>query len=231
MRERGNPCHSGLAGARDWALRVVHGVTGGPLAGMVVLALVVIVACGSVLPRLGTFLSVMDSPGPADAVLVTYGVNSFARPVARTHALHAAAARYTRGEVSAILLGELTNSEIGFSTRIELSQAVLVKAGVPERDIVVLSAAEGEHGEAEALRAAVAQRGWTRIVAYAPDFRARRTRGALRQATRIAGADVRVISVSDPSVDLARWWQSGDTAALVLNEYPRWLYYLARRWL
>jgi len=228
VRERGSPCHTGRP---DWAGHVVHGVTGVPLGRIVVLALVVTVACGSVLPRLGTFLAVSDSPGPADVVLVTYGINSFARPVARTDALHAAAARYTRGEVSAILLGELTNPEQGFSTRVELSQAVLVKAGVPERDIVVLPAVESEYGEAEALRAEVTQRGWKRVVAYAPDFRVRRTRGALRQATRTAGTDVRVISVSDPTVDLARWWQSADTAALVLNEYPRWLYYLARRWL
>jgi hypothetical protein len=211
---------------------VLH-ARGGRAAPAFALALVLalLAAAAGVLRHLGTALVVSDAPIAADVVLVTYGVNSFARPVARASALRAAAARYARGEARAIVLGELSDPELAFSTRVELARGVLTKAGVREGDIVTLPPVESEHEEALAMGAALVEHGWTRVVAYAPDFRSRRTRGALRQAGAAAGADVRVIGVSDPSIDLARWWQSEEAAKAVLNEYPRLLYYLTRGWL
>lgn len=194
---------------------------------MLAVALAVAALAGAV-RYLGTFLVVSDAPVTADVALITYGVNSFARPTARAGALREVAARYGDGEVGTVVISELVAFAGAFSTRVDLSRATLAKAGIPDHSIEVLPAVESEREEALAFAAMLELHGWSRAVAYAPDFRSRRTRGALRRAA--ANVDIRVISVPDLTVDLNRWWLSADAAQAVLNEYPRLLYYVARRW-
>jgi hypothetical protein len=184
-------------------------------------ALVLLVAS-----RAGTLLVVSDVPVPADATFLTYSVNSFARPDARQTVLDEALRRYRNGEGPHVLMGRFISEDDSFETRTTYAKRVLLKGGVPEGDIEVLPPVRNEHEEAQALRAALAGRGWRRVVAYAPEFRARRTAIALK-AQAPPGTEIRVVAVPDPDLPLGQWWRTGEGIQTVLNEYPR----LALYWL
>jgi hypothetical protein len=139
-----------------------------------------------------------------------------------------AAARYKSGDGPHVLLSELSTRDGTFQTRIALARDRLTKAGVPPDAIEVLPEISNERDEASALREYLAGRGWLRIIAYAPEVRARRTRAVLHEAGRAAGVDVRLIALPDPDVPLACWWCSWHAAEAVLGEYPKLAYYAVR---
>lgn len=178
--------------------------------------------------QIGHFLAVTDQLAPADATLLTYSVNSFARPSVRLQVLANTSARFKSGDGPHILLSELSTRDGTFETRIALARERLIKAGVPSDAIEVLPHVSNERDEAAALRQVLTGRGWQRVVAYAPQVRARRTRAVLRQAGASAGVDVRLIALRDPDVPLDCWWCSWHAARAVLGEYPKLLYYTVR---
>lgn len=178
-------------------------------------------------PRLGTFLLVSDEPAPADAVFLTYGVNI------RRAALDAAVARYKAGDRPQVLIGALKSRDAAYYITphtSELARQYLVAGGVPEAAIQVLPSVDSELEEAQRLREAVDGKGWTRVVAYAPDFRSRRTAGGLKKAMAATGVELRVVAVRDPEVRLERWWENSAGINVIYNEYPRLLYYALRGW-
>jgi hypothetical protein len=197
-------------------------------AGTYCLATIVLIAGLTVGRNLGRFLIVTETPVPADATLITYSANSFARPAVRLQVLGEAAARFASGLGPHILLSELDLGDGAFQTRIELARERLLKAGVPDEAIEKLPSVSNEREEAAALQRAVAGRGWRRIVAYAPEVRARRTAGALRRAGDAVGVDVRLVALRDPDVPLQCWWCSWHAASAVLGEYPKLVYYALR---
>jgi hypothetical protein len=174
----------------------------------------------------GAFLVVSDRPAPADATVLTYGVNSFARPIARRVALGEAITRYNSGHGPRVLLSDFQDDDTDFRTRIALARQFLVRGGVPDDAIEILPPVTSEYEEGLALRRAVAGREWQRIVVYAADFRSRRTAGTLRNALAGTGIEIRVVAISDPQLRLDRWWATRDGILTVLNEYPRLIYYL-----
>jgi hypothetical protein len=193
--------------------------------GLATIVLLVVLTVGR---NLGRFLAVTDAPVPADATLVTYSANSFARPAVRLQVLEETAARFTAGLGPHILLSELDLGDGGFQTRIALARERLLKAGVPGEAIEILPSVSNEREEAAALQRALAGRGWRRIVAYAPEVRARRTAGALRRAGDAVGVDVRLVALRDPDVPVDCWWCSWHAASAVLGEYPKLFYYALR---
>ena len=71
------------------------------------------------------------------------------------------------------------------------------------------------------------------MVAYGPDFRARRSAGVLKRAVGAVtpAVDLRVVAVRDPEVRLERWWETRPGLNVIWNEYPRLAYYFVRGWL
>lgn len=181
-------------------------------------------------PRLGTFLIVSDDPAPADATFLSYGVSI------RRAALDAAVDRYRAGQSPTILLGALKSRDATYYIvphSSELARQYLLDAGVPAAAVEVLPSVDSEREEADCLRTALAARTWQRIVAYVPDFRARRSAGVLGKAVSSVTpkVDLRVVAVRDPEVQLERWWQTSPGRNVIWNEYPRLAYYALRGWL
>jgi hypothetical protein len=181
-----------------------------------------------VAPRAGTFLLVSDEPAPSDVTFLTYGVNI------RRAALDAAITRYHAGEAPFVLVGALNSRDADYYIvphSSELARQYLVAGGIPETAVEVLPSVSSEREEGERLREAVADRGWKRVVAYSPDFRARRTSGVIKRALAGTGLDVRVVAIPDPEVRLERWWETRPGLNVIYNEYPRLAYYFVRGWL
>jgi hypothetical protein len=193
------------------------------LAVLVVLFLVFVLA-----PRAGTFLLVSDEAAPSDATFLTYGVS-----IRRT-ALDTAIERYRSGEGPYVLVGALNSRDATYYIvphSSELARQYLVNGGIPDASIEVLASVSSEREEGQRLREAVANRDWERIIAYGPDFRARRTYGVLRHALAGTGVEVRVVAVPDPEVRLEKWWETRPGLNVIYNEYPRLAYYFVRGWL
>jgi hypothetical protein len=176
-------------------------------------------------PRLGTFLLVSDEPVLADATFLTYGVNI------RRAALDAAIQRYRAGEASYVLVGALKSRDAEHYVvphTSELVRQYLLDGGVASSAIEVLPSVDSELEEAERLQDALAGRTWQRVVAYVPDFRARRSSGVLKKVTASTGVELRVVAVRDPEVRLERWWETRPGVNVIWNEYPRLAYYFLR---
>jgi uncharacterized SAM-binding protein YcdF (DUF218 family) len=178
--------------------------------------------------QLGVFLLVSDVPVPADATFLTYGVSI------RRAALDQAITRYHRGDGPRILMSGLSSRDEQYYVvphPTNLARQYLLDGGVSEPAIEVLPLVSSEYEEGQALRRALEARGWQRVVAYAADFRARRTMGTLKRATAPTGVEVRVVAVRDPEVRLERWWETRPGINTIYNEYPRLTYYWLRGWL
>jgi hypothetical protein len=174
------------------------------------------------------FLLVSDEPAPANATFLTYGV------AIRRAALDAAIARHRAGDAPVVLVGALNSRAAEHYVVPHPSEFVrqyLTDAGLPAAAIRVLSSVDSEREEGERFRDAVTGQGWTRVVAYVPDFRARRASGVLKRAVAGTGVEVRVVAVRDPEVQLERWWESRPGLNVIWNEYPRLAYYALRGWL
>ena len=159
---------------------------------------------------------------PSQVTFLTYGVSI------RRGALDAAVARVRSGETGALVLGALNSRDAEYYVTphsAELARTYLVDAGVRPEMITTLPSVSSEWEEGEALRVAVVRERWTSIVAYAPDFRSRRTRGVLRRLLEGTGSDLRVVSVPDVEVRLDRWWETRPGINVIYNEYPRLVYY------
>ena len=188
-------------------------------------------------PRLGPFLGQSDELAPSDATVLTYSVNSFARPAGRQAAMDVAVQQYLSGATPVILLSVFQGEPQGgdgdegsYETRLEYAIRSMQRRGVQPGAIEVLPAVESEHDEAQVLGREIQARGWRRVVVLAPDLRARRTRGALRQATASSGAEVRVVAIGDPQLPLTGWWRSRSGAARVSEEAVKLAYYWLRGW-
>lgn len=196
------------------------------LVGAAVLALLALVGV-TMVPRAGTLLIVGREAPSADVTLVTYSVNSFARPSARLAALNAAADRYASGSGPHVLISTYRSEAEEFRSQSELAMRHLLRRGVDPSAIEPLPDVRSEYEEGQAVRGAAAGKGWGRLAALAPDFRSRRTEGTLRRALAGTGVTVLVVSVADPSLDLAHWWRSWPGVSTVAGEYLRLGYYAA----
>ncbi|MSQ42721.1 MAG: hypothetical protein EXR45_00720 [Chloroflexi bacterium] len=185
-------------------------------------AAALLVALAFITPNLGAFLVSTDLPMPSQVTFLTYGVSI------RRGALDAAVARVRSGETRALVLGALNSRDAEYYVTphsAELARRYLIDAGIGPELITTLPSVSSEWEEGEALRVAVVRERWTSIVAYAPDFRSRRSRGVLRRLLNGTGSDLRVVSVPDVEVRLDRWWETRPGINVIYNEYPRLAYY------
>src|SRR5205809_726100 len=60
------------------------------------------------------------------------------------------------------------------------------------------------------------------------NYRGLRTRLTMRGAFRGQPVDLMVRSVATPRLDLAHWWTNRDGVNVLMNEWPRLIYYGAR---
>lgn len=187
-----------------------------------VLVLVGLIVGAVVFPSLGTFLAAADSPAPAPVTFLSYGVSI------RRGALDAGVARMKSGETDRLVLGALNSRDAEYYVTphsSELAREYVIERGVDPQSIEVLPSVASEWEEGQRLREAALRLGTGEIEAYAPDFRARRTRGVLRRIFENTGVQIRVVAVPDVEVRLERWWDTRPGINVIYNEYPRLAYY------
>lgn len=173
-------------------------------------------------PMLGTFLAVADDPAPAPLTFLSYGVSI------RRGALDAGVARLRADTTGRLVLGALNSRDAEYYITphsSELAREYLLERGVRPDAVEILPSVASEWEEGQRLREAAARLGVTSIEAYAPDFRARRTRGVLHKVFEGTGVAVRVVAVPDVEVRLERWWETRPGINVIYNEYPRLFYY------
>jgi hypothetical protein len=185
-------------------------------------AVLLVIAAGLMAPGLGTFLSTADEPAPSPLTFLSYGVSI------RRGALDAGVARIQSGETGRLVLGALNSRDAEYYITphsSELARDYLIDRGVRPDAVEILPSVASEWEEGQRLRDAAMRIGTTGIEAYAPDFRARRTRGVLHKTFEGTGIMVRVVAVSDVEVRLERWWETRPGINVIYNEYPRLAYY------
>lgn len=195
-----------------------------PVLHMVATAVVAlfVVAAAVVSPNLGTFLATADEPAPAPLTFLSYGVSI------RRGALDAGVARMRSGETRRLVLGALNSRDAEYYVTphsSDLARDYLLDRGVDPNAVEILPSVTSEWEEGHRLRDAAIRLGTTSVEAYAPDFRARRTRGVLHRIFEGTGVAVRVVAVPDVEVRLERWWETRPGINVIYNEYPRLAYY------
>lgn len=184
-----------------------------------------VATCQHWLPALAFWLDVGRKPQFAEyAMIMGGGVEN--RPFV-------AAALRKKHWVKKILVSELREPP-GTDDRFlppehELTQAILVRLGVPAKDVLIL---RGQHAatfhEIESLQELLAREPQSRVLIVTDDVHTRRTRWSV---IRLLGKDAnRVIFISAPSdrYDLARWWQSDAGFFMVTSEYLKLAFYSVR---
>lgn len=176
------------------------------------------------LTSVGRFLSLEDELQPADAVLVSYATDRAG--------VRRAADLYFAGRVRVIVLSNAKVDMPGVAARnlSELFRAELLSMGVPDEAMVVIRAVPtSTQEETRAVQEAFASRGVRSAIVVTAAPRMRRTLLSLRHALGKDGVRLSASPAAPPDFDLDRWWQSRQGISTVLmNEYPRLVYYYLR---
>lgn len=198
------------------------------IAGLVLLAVVMIVAAArrpSVKSALARWL---DTGGPAPAkadFAYVLGGGMATRPAA-------AAALYRQGRVGRILVSHIASAEVARRGELpefhELTTRILVALGVPPEKITVIGKnCATTYDEAAALADYLADKPEAKVVLVTEFFHARRSQWT---AERVLGAARQVSVFSAPGDGFAAdsWWRDPRGVAAVLNEFSRLTFYLFR---
>jgi hypothetical protein len=190
---------------------------------VVVLVLLLALAAPLWMPAIGTSLAVQDEVRPADAIVATYAVmTNWGLPeVARLHGI---------GMAPLVVLSDFESDVLPENRLQPAMLRELARLGVPEAAMVPLpgETPTSESEEAEALRALFEARGWQSGIVVTRHYRGLRTRSTLRGTFRGRRVELMVRGVPAPGVDLGRWWTNRDGVNVIMNEWPRVLYYAAR---
>ncbi len=111
----------------------------------------------------------------------------------------------------------------------EINHQVLLRRGIPERDITILpGAAASTFDEATALAAFLAERPHTRVLVVTSDYHSRRSRWIL--ARTLADRAEQVVWVSAPTDEFRMdcWWQDEEGFVTILSEYLKLAFYVVR---
>jgi uncharacterized SAM-binding protein YcdF (DUF218 family) len=172
------------------------------------------------------FLSVHDPLARADAIFVLGGDPDI-RP-------YAAAALYRRGLAPRVLVPGMETGRLAadglIPTQTELFLRVLAKEGVPAGAIEVLDLPGGTSSTTEDARVLadwVRRTHARRVIAVTTTYHTRRSRFAIRRATR--GMEVQVMMYGAPTRNYTErdWWRSESGLTTYFNEYVK----LMRYWL
>jgi uncharacterized SAM-binding protein YcdF (DUF218 family) len=174
----------------------------------VVLALVLVWS----LPRLGSWLSVGQSPEPAGAIIVLGG--------GITDRLHEGVRLWKQGYAPLLVLsggapgnGPLTQAQ---------SMAVTAKAmGVPPYALVLDNRSHTTFQNALDTLPLLQARHVTSALVVSSDYHMRRARFLFLAVYRGSGIRLRFVGVRSPSFDPGRWWATPASAYITLSEYAK----------
>jgi len=168
------------------------------------------------------WLSTAGSPAKADAIIVLAGEPARAFYGADLYLQGFAGKVYISRPVR--LLGQRKLDELGvhFPRAEEIYRQVLIKKGVPEKDIGFFGEASvSTLGEALAVRSLTQGRNWRLLIVTSP-YHARRTNMIFRDKL----PDAKITVVAAPYEPFPPdWWKNQDAASNVLLEVAKILFY------
>jgi uncharacterized SAM-binding protein YcdF (DUF218 family) len=177
-------------------------------------------------PRLGAWLVVEDPLQKADAIFVLGGT-IYERPLEAVDLYH-------EGWAPRMLLvrqypdsgeAELRRRGIAYKREIDLQVDVLMRLGVPQSAIEILSERNSTKDEADALRDIVASKGWRRIIVVTSKQHTRRARMVMNQRLANTSAQAIVRASRYDESDVASWWRDRSTLRFTLFETQRLIAY------
>lgn len=186
--------------------------------------LLVLVAVAA--PRLGAWLVVEDPLQKADAIFVLGGT-LFERPLE-------AADLYHEGWAPRMLLmrqiaddGELELQRRGvqYHREIDVQVDVLTRLGVPRSAIEILGEQDSTKDEADALRAIVVARNWSRVIVVTSKQHTRRARLVMNRRVATTNGQVILRASRYDLTDTDGWWRQRGTLRFTLFETQRLIAY------
>ncbi len=172
----------------------------------------------------GRFL-VLDEPAvPSDVIVATYS-SSIIPGADKVVGL------YQEGLSKSVLLSsfQVNLAGIEYSESAPLVRRYLVARGIPETSIYrINSLPTSEKEESQAIRRAFEANGWRSGLVVVVDYRSSRTMLTIQAEFESTGVRLTPQTFQAPGVDLERWWESRIGVSVMMNEYPRLVYYLVR---
>jgi uncharacterized SAM-binding protein YcdF (DUF218 family) len=182
-------------------------------------------ARGKLLPSLASWLDVGGPPQTADDIVLLTGD-------ADTRAF-VAASLYKAGWAPRVLLSTVaagySQERRSILAEHEINRQVLLKCGVPERDVTVLNGrAKSTFDEARALADYLDGSPWRRIIVVTNDFHTRRARWIFQRVLGGRAGQIVVVSAASDEFQPGAWWQSEIGFATVGGEYLKLAFYHLR---
>jgi uncharacterized SAM-binding protein YcdF (DUF218 family) len=110
-----------------------------------------------------------------------------------------------------------------------VTRRVLALRGVPEEDVAILSAkSSSTFGDAQALRAYLQSKEVDGVLIVTDHFHTRRARWAFKHVLGNEETGITFVSAPTDGFRAERWWETEQGFVLVVGEYLKLGYYLAR---
>jgi putative flippase GtrA/uncharacterized SAM-binding protein YcdF (DUF218 family) len=195
--------------------------------GALLLLAVAVAVVWTTHPRLlramARWLDVGEPPQPAECVMVLNGAED-TRPFAAAALLKAGFARHA-------LVARVSTTtwvpHMMLSPCDETNRQVLLKCGVPQRDITILPGeAESTYDEAQALATFLRDRPKTRVLVVTSDCHTRRSRWVFARALGDQAAQVSFVSAPTDEFRMDCWWQDELGFVTIVTEYFKLFFYV-----
>ncbi|HUE96973.1 MAG TPA: YdcF family protein [Longimicrobiaceae bacterium] len=177
----------------------------------------------SALVAVGDFLDVGEEAVPADLVYVLGG-DIHTRPAA-------AGELYLAGYVPRIVMSRVVETQATsmgvVPNETEASRELLIRLGVPDSAIVILSPAGGvgnTAAEADQMREYLTGTHADHILVLTNDFHTRRARWNLRRKLGDVPVEVTMIGVSKGYLTAENWWRLEEGVILYFEEYLKFVH-------
>lgn len=166
-----------------------------------------------------------ERPRAADYVMVLNGGEE-TRPFAAAALVKAGFARHVL--VAATAVSPNVKDRI-IPPYHEINHQVLLKRGIPERDITILpGAAATTFDEAAALAAFLAERPHARVLVVTSDYHSRRSRWIFARTLADRAEQVTFVSAPTDEFRMDCWWQDEGGFVTILSEYLKLAFYVVR---
>lgn len=168
--------------------------------------------------RIDRFLTDVDGPAPADAIVVL---------VPGAHRTERAVALFRQGYAPVVVTSEDTLANAGLACSGAALQRTDAEAmGLPAGALIVAGEAESTYDEAQNVRRLVEERGWRSLIVVTDPLHTRRA-GRTFSASMPETA-IHVVAAPNPRYDPQHWWRSEDGMMAVFSEGVKMGIYWAR---
>lgn len=174
---------------------------------------------------IGNFLIAEDVPQKADAIFVLSG-----SPVDRAYkAADLYNKKYAPHVVSTGSAIPSLFSAINLNiTESELSEIVLKRTGIPQKNILVYPFGTSTKQESDRILNVCKEKSWSKIIIVSDRFHTRRVRFTFKKKMKNEGIECIIVGAPSLRYLESHWWKSENGLLMVNNEYIKLVYYCLR---